>query len=56
MRVRFPSPSNVYTATYTNTSGAASTRAFTITVNSTPIVPYLQVNGGAWQQISTVWP
>jgi sugar lactone lactonase YvrE len=48
------SPSNVYTATYTNSSGATSTQAFTITVNSTPIVPYLQVNGGAWQQISTV--
>ena len=48
------SPSNVYTATYTNGSGVNSTQAFTITINSTPIVPYLQVNGGAWQQIATV--
>ena len=48
------SSSNVYTATYTNASGVTSTKAFTITVNGTPIVPYLQVNGGAWQQISTV--
>jgi sugar lactone lactonase YvrE len=49
-----PSPSNTYTATYTNTNGVNSTQAFTITVNSTPIVPYLQVNGGSWQQASTV--
>ncbi len=52
--IALSSPSNVYTATYTNTDGATSTQAFTITVNSTPIVPYLQVNGGAWQQIATV--
>ncbi len=52
--IALSSPSNVYTATYTNTDGATSTQAFTITVNSTPIMPYLQVNGGAWQQIATV--
>jgi hypothetical protein len=52
--VAIASPSNVYTATYTNTDGVNSTQAFTITVNSTPIVPYLQVNGGPWQQLSSV--
>ena len=52
--VSLPSGTNVYTLTYTNTGGINSTQAFTITVNSTPIVPYLQVNGGAWQQASTV--
>ncbi len=49
-----PAGTNVYTATYTNTSGVNSTQAFTITVNPTPIVPYLQVNGGAWQQAASV--
>jgi hypothetical protein len=48
------SPSNTYTATYTNPDGVNSTQIFTITINSTPIVPYLQVNGGPWQQASTV--
>ncbi|MGA7522014.1 MAG: M12 family metallopeptidase, partial [Acidobacteriaceae bacterium] len=44
---------NTYTATYTNTAGVQSNpQAFTITV-STPIVPYIQVNGGAWTQEST---
>jgi hypothetical protein len=52
--IAITSPSNVYTATYTNTDGVNSTQAFTITVNSTPIVPYLQVNGGAWQQLSSI--
>jgi streptogramin lyase len=52
--VAITSPSNVYTATYTNTSGVTSTQAFTITANPTPIVPYLQVNGGAWQQASSI--
>jgi predicted lipoprotein len=52
--IALPSPSNVYTATYTNTDGVTSTQAFTITINPTPIVPYLQVNGGPWQQVSTV--
>jgi hypothetical protein len=47
------SASNVYTVTYTNTSGAASTQAFTVTVNPTPVVPYIQVNGGAWQQTAS---
>jgi predicted lipoprotein len=52
--IALTSASNVYTATYTNTSGANSTQAFTITINPTTIVPYLQVNGGAWQQTATV--
>ena len=47
-------PSNVFTATYTNLSGAKSTQIFTITVNSTPIVPYLQVNSGTWQSVSEI--
>ena len=51
--VPLPLPSNVYTLTYTNTSGATSTQAFTISVNSTPIAPAIQVNGGAWQQGTT---
>jgi len=51
--VPLPSPSNVYTVTYTNTSGVTSTRAFTVTVNPTPLTPYIQVNGGAWQQLGT---
>ncbi len=46
-------PTNVFTATYTNPAGVTSTQAFTITVNSTPIVPYLQVNGGAWQSVTS---
>ncbi len=49
------SATNIYTLTYTNTAGIISTQAFTVHVNSTPIVPYVQVNGGPWQQgISTV--
>ena len=47
------SATNVFTLTYTNTSGATSTQTFTITVNGTPLTPYIQVNGGGWQQIST---
>jgi len=52
--IALPSPTNIYTATYTNPSGVKSVQAFTIAVNSTPIVPYLQVNGGAWQNVSSV--
>jgi sugar lactone lactonase YvrE len=48
------SASNVFTLTYTNTSGVNSTQTFTITVNNTPLTPWIQVNGGAWQQLSTV--
>ena len=48
------SASNVFTLTYTNTSGATSTVTFTITVNGTPLTPYIQVNGGGWRQLSTV--
>lgn len=46
-----------YIATYTNTCGTKSTHTITITVNSTctptAINPYLSVNGGAWQNVST---
>ncbi len=52
--VSLPSTTNVYNLTYTNTSGVESTQAFTITVNATPVVPWLEVNGGPWQQASTV--
>ena len=52
--VSLPSGTNTYTATYTNPSGLTSTQAFVITVNSTSITPYLQVNGGAWQNVATV--
>jgi Chitobiase/beta-hexosaminidase C-terminal domain len=45
---------NNYVATYTNSNGVKSTQTFTITVTGTPIVPYIQVNGGAWQQIANV--
>ena len=48
------SATNVFTLTYTNTSGVNSTQTFTINVNSTPLTPYIQVNGGGWQQLSTV--
>jgi phage-related protein len=46
------SATNNFTLTYTNTSGVASTQIFTITVNGTPLTPYIQVNGGGWQQTS----
>ena len=47
---------NTYVATYTNAAGVKSTQTFTITVTAppTPIVPYIQVNGGSWQQIASV--
>jgi hypothetical protein len=45
---------NAYTVTYTNTSGVASTQTFTVTVNPTPLTPFIQINGGAWQQMSSV--
>jgi hypothetical protein len=48
------SPSNVYTATFTNAAGVISTEAFTITVAPTTITPYLEVNGGAWQGTNSV--
>ena len=47
---------NVYTATYTNACGDKSTETFTVTVpgaTGTAITPYIQVNGGAWQQTNT---
>jgi len=46
--------SNVYTATYTNPAGVQSTLAFTVNVNPTPIDPYLQVDGGSWQNTGSV--
>jgi hypothetical protein len=52
--VALPASTNTYMATYTNPSGVASTQAFVITVNSTPITPYLQVDNGPWQSVSSV--
>ena len=55
--VQLTLPSNVFTATYTNPSGVKSTQAFTINVNSTPIVPYIQdiqANRGAWQSVTNL--
>ncbi|MGA9529095.1 MAG: choice-of-anchor D domain-containing protein, partial [Terriglobales bacterium] len=48
---------NVFVATYTNTTGIKTTQTFTITVTGTPITPYIQVNGQNWQQTNnvTVW-
>jgi len=44
---------NSFIATYTD-NGASSTETFTITVTGpNPIVPYLQVNGAAWQETNT---
>ena len=42
---------NTFVATYTNAAGVASTETFNITMypQSTPIIPYLQINGAAWQ-------
>ena len=47
---------NTFVATYTNASGIQSTETFTITATGapTPIVPYIQVNGGSWQQTASV--
>lgn len=43
-----------YIATYTNSGGCQSSHTFNITVNPpctpTSITPYVQVNGGTWQQ------
>jgi streptogramin lyase len=47
-------PSNVFTATYTNPAGVTSTQVFTIMIAPTPIVPYLEVNWGAWQAANSV--
>jgi hypothetical protein len=46
-----------YVATYTNSSGCQSSQAFNVTVTApctpTTIVPYMQINGGTWQQTAT---
>ncbi len=46
-----------YVATYTNAGGCQSTQTFNITVNNpctpTAIVPYVQINGGTWQQTAS---
>jgi hypothetical protein len=47
------SPSNVYIVTFTNADGVNSTQTYTITINPTPITPYLEVNGGPWQQAAS---
>jgi hypothetical protein len=52
--ISLPFGTNVYTATYTNSIGLTSTLAFTITVAATPIVPYIEVNRGAWQGTNSV--
>ena len=52
--VPFTSATNVYNLTYTNSGGGTSTQAFTITVNPTAVVPWIQVNGGVWQQVAGV--
>ena len=52
--IALPTGTNVYTATYTDPGGVKSTLAFTITIASTPITPYLEVNGGAWQGTNSV--
>ena len=52
--IALPSASNLYAATYTNASGVTSTVTFTITAGATPITPWIQVNGGAWQQEGSV--
>src|SRR5579872_4170703 len=59
---------STYTATYTNASGCKSTQAFTLAVSGVPtptptptangctpttITPFIQVNGGAWQQTAS---
>jgi hypothetical protein len=43
-----------YIATYTNSTGCQSTQTFNVTV-CTPatITPYVQINGGSWQQTAT---
>ncbi|WP_018342822.1 PQQ-dependent sugar dehydrogenase [Cytophaga aurantiaca] len=53
-----PAMAGGYVATYTNACGAISTLTFNITVttsgcNATAIVPYVQINGGAWQSTSS---
>jgi pimeloyl-ACP methyl ester carboxylesterase len=48
------SPSNVYTASFTNAAGVISTETFTITVAPTTITPYIEVNNGAWQGTNSV--
>ena len=47
--VALPAPSDTYIATYTDPSGKQSVQPFTVTVNPTSLVPYVQVNGGPWQ-------
>jgi hypothetical protein len=45
-----------YVATYTNSGGCKSTQTFNVAVNCTPstLTPYIQVNGGSWQQTASV--
>ena len=47
-----------YVATYTNDTGCQSTQTFVVTVIApcapTAITPYVQVNGGTWQQTANV--
>jgi beta-glucanase (GH16 family) len=54
----YPTSSTTATATYLNQYGSRSTLTFTINIiipcAPTAIIPYLQVNGGAWQQTSNI--
>ena len=53
------SQGGTYVATYTNPGGCNSTASFSITVTGgggctpTAITPYVQINGGSWQQTSS---
>ena len=44
----------VWAVVYTSPAGLNSVQVFTITLAPTPIVPYLEVNGGAWQETNNV--
>jgi CSLREA domain-containing protein len=46
--------SNVFTATYTNPVGVTSMQSFTITIAPTAIAPYVEVDGGVWQNVTSV--
>jgi hypothetical protein len=48
--VAYPAASNTYILTYIDPSGKQSVQPFTVTVNPTPFLPYIQVNGDAWLQ------
>ena len=51
--VPLTAPSEVFNFTYTDPTGAVSTLTFTVTVNGTPLIPWIMVNNGPWQQIGS---